>query len=194
LQTPIELVVGLGNPGPEYAKTRHNAGAWFVEKLAADFNLNLKNERKFTGLYTDLETQGRTCRLLVPTTFMNLSGQSVSALASFYKIPPQAILVAHDELDFPAGIARIKYAGGHGGHNGVSDIIRHLNTHDFYRLRLGIGHPGDRAHVTPYVLNRPPLAEMHSIQDAIDRVITVFDDLLQGKIAEVMQHLHQASV
>ena len=193
MQTPIELVVGLGNPGPEYAQTRHNAGAWFVERLAAGFNLNLKNERKFAGLYAALEADDRTCRLLIPTTFMNRSGQSVRALSDFYKIPPQAILVAHDELDFPPGIARIKYSGGHGGHNGISDIIRHLNTHDFYRLRLGIGHPGNRAHVTPYVLNRPPLPEMNSIQDAIDRVITAFNDLLQGKIAEVMQHLHQDS-
>ena len=190
-ESPIELIVGLGNPGPAYAQTRHNAGAWFVQQLAASLNVNLKAEKKFAGFCANLEAHGRTYRLLIPATFMNLSGQSVSALVNFYKIPPQAILVAHDELDFPPGIVRIKYAGGHGGHKGISDIIRHLNTPNFYRLRLGIGHPGDRSQVSNYVLNCPPASEMASIKNSIDQVITISDDLLQGKIGNATQHLHQ---
>ncbi len=191
MQTPIDLIVGLGNPGPEYAHTRHNAGAWFVERLAAAHHQNLKNEPKFSGFCGYLEIQGRICRLLIPSTYMNLSGQSVRAIADFYKISPQAMLIAHDELDFSPGIARIKYGGGHGGHKGLSDIIRHINTHDFHRLRLGIGHPGDRGHVSNYVLSRPPLEEFTSIQTAIDSVIALDHDLLQGEISKVTQHLHQ---
>lgn len=194
MQTPIELVVGLGNPGPEYAQTRHNAGAWFVEQLATSFHIHLKHEAKFAGFCANLEMPNHTCRLLIPSTYMNLSGQSLRALSDFYKIPAQAILVVHDELDFPPGIVRIKYAGGHGGHKGLSDIAAHLNTNEFYRLRLGIGHPGDRAYVSNYVLSRPSLPEMAQIQEAIDRSIAVFDDLSQGKIAQVTQHLHQNSM
>lgn len=194
MQTSIELVVGLGNPGSEYAYTRHNTGAWFVEQLAGSLHLSLKKEKKFAGLCGAVEAHGRICRLLVPTTFMNLSGQSVSPFANFYRIPPESILVVHDELDFSPGIARIKYAGGHGGHNGLKDIIRSLGTPNFYRLRLGIGHPGDRHQVTHYVLDHPSFLEMKNIQDAIRRSICVFDGLLQGKIAEVMQHLNQNAV
>ena len=203
MQVPIDLIVGLGNPGREYANTRHNAGAWFVERLAAAYDQQpLKNEAKFSGSCGAIELHGRICRLLIPSTYMNLSGQSVRALADFYKIPVHAILVAHDELDFAPGTVRIKYAGGPGGHNGVSDIIRHLNTPEFYRLRLGIGHPrnlhgaapGDRADVTNYVLSRPPTQELTDIYAAIDRCIAVYDDLVQGNIAQVTQHLHQNSV
>lgn len=187
-------MVGLGNPGPQYAQTRHNAGAWFVQQLATSFSVPLKHEAKFRGFCARLDMSSHTCRLLIPSTYMNLSGQSVRALSDFYKIPAKAILVAHDELDFPPGIVRIKSAGGHGGHKGLSDIIHHLNINEFYRLRLGIGHPSNRAYVSDYVLNRPSTAEMIQIQDAIDRSLAVFSDLSQGKIAKVTQHLHQDSV
>lgn len=188
---PIELIVGLGNPGPEYEHTRHNAGAWFVQQLATRFNINLRMEKKFSGLYASIDTDAHSCRLLIPSTFMNLSGQSVSALTSFYKIPAHAILVAHDELDFPPGIARLKYAGGHGGHKGISDIIRHVNTPNFYRLRLGIGHPGDRSQVSNYVLSRPSTSEREGIQSSIDQTMAVINDLLEGKIFHATQYLHQ---
>ncbi len=164
----IQLVVGLGNPGPEYSNTRHNAGQWFVEQLARCFNTNLKAEAKFFGLTGKFLFEGREIKLLVPTTFMNLSGKAVLAMAQFYKIPPQAILVAHDEMALEPGIAKLKLGGGHAGHNGLKDIAAKFgNDPNFYRLRLGIGHPGHKDKVTGYVLGKAPQAEQRLIEDAL---------------------------
>lgn len=145
MSNQIRLLVGLANPGPEYARTRHNAGAWVVEELARVHNINLREESKYYGLTGRIMANGQDLRLLIPTTFMNLSGKSVAALANFYQIKPEEILVAHDELDLPPGVAKFKKGGGHGGHNGLRDIISKMgNNKDFYRLRVGIGHPATR--------------------------------------------------
>lgn len=145
MSNQIRLLVGLANPGPEYARTRHNAGAWVVEELARVHNISLREESKYYGLTGRIMANGQDLRLLIPTTFMNLSGKSVAALANFYQIKPEEILVAHDELDLPPGVAKFKKGGGHGGHNGLRDIISKMgNNKDFYRLRVGIGHPATR--------------------------------------------------
>ena len=151
----IRLIVGLGNPGREYETTRHNAGYWWLDELARLQNLSFKSESKFHGLAARGQLHGHEMLLLKPQTFMNVSGRAVGALAQFYKIAPAEMLVVHDELDLPPGVARLKMGGGHGGHNGLKDIIAHLGSKDFWRLRLGIGHPGERADVAGYVLNDP---------------------------------------
>lgn len=189
-QSHIQLVVGLGNPGPEYAKTRHNVGAWFVEALAEQSGETLRSETKFRGAATKITNFAQPCRLLEPSTYMNESGQSVVALALFYKIPPQSILVVHDELDFPPGTIRIKAGGGHGGHNGLRDIARHLRTNDFYRLRIGIGHPGDKDRVTPYVLGVPSRSDEKKIHQSIDEGLSVISDLVEGEFQKAFQYLH----
>ena len=154
--TAIKLIVGLGNPGSEYRGTRHNAGADFVEELARQCSTSLQGESKFFGLAGRVTLSGHDLRLLIPTTFMNRSGKAVAAMAGFFKIAPEEILVAHDELDIPPGTARFKQGGGHGGHNGLRDIVPALgNNKDFYRLRIGIGHPGHASKVTGYVLGAP---------------------------------------
>nr|MDQ2995055.1 aminoacyl-tRNA hydrolase [Pseudomonadota bacterium] len=155
----IKLIVGLGNPGPQYASTRHNVGAWLVEELARQHHTALRADTKFLGQYCKIRLGDQECLLLVPTTFMNLSGQSVKALAQYYKIAPEEILVAHDELDFPTGQIRFKHDGGHGGHNGLRDIISHLHSKTFHRLRIGIDHPGNRDDVVGYVLKPPRASE-----------------------------------
>jgi len=160
----IELIVGLGNPGPEYAATRHNAGSWFLTHL----RVALQQEGKFAGRVGRLENAGQNCFVLQPSTFMNRSGQSVAALAGYYRIPATSILVVYDELDLPPGAVRLKRGGGAGGHNGIRDIIAHLGNPGFARLRLGIGHPGVRELVTPYVLSSPPSHERLAIEAAID--------------------------
>ncbi len=187
----VRLIVGLGNPGPEYAGTRHNAGFWFIDRLAQCWNASLRREAKFFGEAARATLPEGEVWLLKPATFMNRSGQSVAALAHFYKIPPQAILVAHDELDFAPGVARLKQGGGHGGHNGLRDIIARLgNQRDFLRLRLGIGHPGDSRQVTGYVLGRPPAAERAAIEQALDAAVAVMPLLLRGELQQAMQGLH----
>ena len=186
----IKLIVGLGNPGAEYDKTRHNAGAWFVEVLATAEQLTLRAEKKFLGLYGQAKSATDKFHLLLPTTFMNHSGQAVLALAQFYKIAPQHILVVHDELDLPAGMARLKQGGGHGGHNGLRDIIRHLGTNDFIRLRLGIGHPGDKNRVLDYVLGRPSVSDNKQIHQAIGDAISILPQLSQGDLQKAMHALH----
>lgn len=188
--TPIQLIVGLCNPGPEYEQTRHNAGAWFVEEVARRFNVNLRPEVKFKGLSGHFTEAGKTCRLLLPTTFMNLSGQAIRAIANFYKIPVDAILVAHDELDLPVGSIKLKQGGGHGGHNGLRDTISHLNSKDFFRLRIGINHPGDRSKVVDYVLKRPSKEDAQKIQYAIDDATRVLDTMLVGDMQKAMKDLH----
>ncbi|MFQ0993848.1 MULTISPECIES: aminoacyl-tRNA hydrolase [unclassified Gilliamella] len=189
--TTIKLIVGLANPGNEYAATRHNAGAWFVEQLAERYNQSLKNEQKFFGYTSRINISGHDVRLLVPTTFMNLSGKAVQAMATFYQIKPEEILVAHDELDLNPGIAKLKFGGSHGGHNGLKDIASKLgNNLNFYRLRIGIGHPGDKNKVVGYVLNKPSKPEQELIDKAIDESLRCTDILLSDGIDVAMNKLH----
>jgi len=189
--TAIQLIVGLGNPGPEYDQTRHNAGALFVERVAAQMGAALSVDKKYFGLTGKFSHQGRDVRLLIPTTYMNRSGQSVAALANFFRIPPAAILVAHDELDMLPGIAKLKQGGGHGGHNGLRDIIAQLgNQNSFYRLRLGIGHPGDKNLVSGFVLGRAPRSEQEKLEASIDFALDVLPEMLAGDWTKAMQQLH----
>nr|WP_218058676.1 aminoacyl-tRNA hydrolase [Gilliamella apicola] len=191
MMTKIKLIVGLANPGNEYAATRHNAGAWFVEQLAERYNKSLKNEQKFFGYTSRINISGHDVRLLVPTTFMNLSGKAVQAMATFYQIKPEEILVAHDELDLNPGIAKLKFGGSHGGHNGLKDIASKLgNNLNFYRLRIGIGHPGDKNKVVGYVLNKPSKPEQELIDKAIDESLRCTDILLSDGIDVAMNKLH----
>ena len=191
----FKLVVGLGNPGPEYANTRHNAGALFVERLAEHMHCPLTQERKYFGLTGKFSHQGQDIRLLIPTTFMNRSGQAVSALANFFRIRPEEILVAHDELDIPPGTCKLKQGGGHGGHNGLRDIISSLgNQNSFHRLRIGIGHPGHSSQVTGYVLGRAPRSEQELIDSTIDFSLGVLPDILGGQFARALQQLHSFKV
>jgi PTH1 family peptidyl-tRNA hydrolase len=186
----IQLFVGLGNPGAEYEATRHNAGFWWVDQLAAETATKLSVESKFLGIAGKLKSAGHEGWLLKPTTFMNASGRSVAALARFYKIEPQAILVIHDELDLPPGGVKMKKGGGHGGHNGLKDIAAHLGTNDFWRVRLGIGHPGDRNAVINYVLHPPLPDEMPLIEANIDESTTLLPMLLAGNFEAAMLKLH----
>ncbi|RAU19564.1 aminoacyl-tRNA hydrolase [Nitrincola tibetensis] len=187
----IALIVGLGNPGTQYAHTRHNAGADLVEQLAAHLNSPLKPEPRFHGFTTKVNLNNLSVHLLIPSTFMNLSGQSVAALANFYKIQANQILVAHDELDLQPGTARLKFSGGHGGHNGLRDIISRLgNTKDFYRLRIGIGHPGHASQVSGYVLTKAPKAEQLQTQAAIDEALRFLPLAVSGEWQRAMNQLH----
>ncbi|MBD1228105.1 aminoacyl-tRNA hydrolase [Xenorhabdus griffiniae] len=187
----IKLIVGLANPGAEYAQTRHNAGAWFVDLLAQRHNQPLKEESKFFGYTARINMNGQDIRLLVPTTFMNLSGKSVLALAGFYRIQPDEILVAHDELDLPPGMAKMKLGGSNGGHNGLKDIQNKLgNNPNFHRLRIGIGHPGDKNKVVGFVLGKPPASEQKLIDDAIDEALRCTDILIQDGMSKAINRLH----
>lgn len=189
--TAIKLIVGLGNPGTEYRGTRHNAGADFVEELARQCGASLQAESKFFGLAGRVDLSGHDLRLLIPSTFMNRSGKAVAAMAQFFKIPPGEILVAHDELDIPPGTARFKRGGGHGGHNGLRDIVPALaNNKDFYRLRIGIGHPGHASGVTGYVLGMPSQADRARIDASIDEAIAALPLLLDGEDTKAMTRLH----
>ena len=191
MTTSIQLIVGLGNPGAEYEATRHNAGAWYVQHLAKQYGIRLAAEKKFFGIVGKGNIQGHTCTLLIPTTFMNRSGQAVAAIAQFYKLNPQQILVAHDELDLPVGSAKLKQGGGHGGQNGLRDIISRLgNNKDFHRLRLGIGHPGHRDLVTGHVLGKPSNVDQQCITRCIEEAITITPDLLSDQVAKAMNRLH----
>ncbi|ROQ20943.1 peptidyl-tRNA hydrolase [Marinimicrobium koreense] len=191
MDTPLQMIVGLGNPGTEYDRTRHNAGADFVTELAYRNGATLTPENKFHGLTARITLDGQDLRLLIPTTFMNRSGQAISAMAQFFKIPPEAILVAHDELDLPPGTARLKHGGGHGGHNGLRDTIKALgNNKEFNRLRLGIGHPGSAPQVVGFVLKKAPTSEQQALHDAIDRAIDVLPLAAKGEWAKAMNQLH----
>ncbi len=190
----IKLIVGLGNPGNEYQGTRHNAGADFVEALARASAVFLQPESRFFGLTARASFAGHDLRLLVPATFMNRSGKSVAAMANFFKILPDEILVAHDELDIPAGTARFKKGGGHGGHNGLRDIIPALgNNKDFHRLRIGIDHPGHASRVSGYVLSRPSSTDRQRIDASIDEAIAALPLLLDGDATKAMTRLHSFS-
>lgn len=189
--TPIKLIVGLGNPGHDYQNTRHNAGQDFVEALARQFNEPLQPTPKFFGDSSRIIVNSRDIRLLVPSTYMNRSGQAVAAISQFYKIPVENILVAHDELDLSPGVARLKIGGGHGGHNGLRDIIAASgNNKNFGRLRLGIGHPGNAKLVSNYVLKRAPAEEQNKIEDAINAALNYIPELAQGDWEKAMRELH----
>jgi len=179
------LIVGLGNPGAQYEHTRHNAGADFVTELVHHCGGQFKLESKFHGLYSKINIANRPIHCLIPTTFMNRSGQAVAALTNFFKIPSEAILVAHDELDIPAGAVKLKFGGGHGGHNGLRDIISHLGSNQFGRLRLGIGHPGNSKDVVDYVLKKASISDRALVSQVIDEAIQVLPELANG-------HWHKA--
>ncbi len=187
----IKLIVGLGNPGAEYAHTRHNAGAAFVTELAAQHSVSLAPEIRFFVMSARIFFGAHDVRLLIPTTFMNLSGKAVGAMAQFYKIEPENILVAHDELDLPPGLARLKIGGGHGGHNGLKDIIKALaNNKGFSRLRIGIDHPGNVKLVSNYVLRKAPLAEQQLIEESIHNSLRALPDAVAGEWNKAMKDLH----
>ncbi|HLP98682.1 MAG TPA: aminoacyl-tRNA hydrolase [Sideroxyarcus sp.] len=190
MSEPIKLIVGLGNPGKEYEATRHNAGFWWVDELARLHNASFKADSKFHGLVAKANLHGHEVFLLKPQTFMNVSGRSVGAVAQFYKIEAAQILVVHDELDLPPGSAKLKLGGGHGGHNGLKDIIAHLGTKDFWRLRVGIGHPGDRGEVSNFVLNAPRKEEQVLIDAALQRAYEVAALVIEGKLEAAMLKLH----
>jgi PTH1 family peptidyl-tRNA hydrolase len=192
MSEPIKLIVGLGNPGREYEATRHNAGFWWVDEFARKHSANFKADSKFHGLNARVNLHGNDVHLLKPQTFMNVSGRSVVALALFYKILPDQILVVHDELDLPPGSAKLKLGGGHGGHNGLKDIIAHLGSKEFWRLRVGIGHPGDRADVVNFVLNAPRKEEQGLIEEAMQRAQDVAPLIIEGKMEAAMLKLHSA--
>lgn len=186
----IRLIVGLANPGKEYANTRHNAGAWFLCELARQHGLVLTPTNKFHGLSVSYSFSDTQCHLLEPSTFMNNSGQAVRSVLQFYKLLPEQVLVVHDELDFEPGIIRLKMGGGHGGHNGLRDIIAELKTPNFHRLRIGIGRPCNRDQVTPYVLGQPNKVDKERIMSAIGEGLTIVDDLIQGNFEKAMRYLH----
>ena len=185
----IQLIAGLGNPGNEYEKTRHNAGFWFIDQLTSHYNLTLKSEAKFLGDVAKLNTPSGNVWLLKPTTFMNRSGQSIARLAQFYKIKAEQILIVHDDLDLAPGTVKLKQGGGHGGHNGLRDSIAQLGS-NFYRLRLGIGHPGNKEQVVGFVLGKTPQNEKSLIDSSIDKSIDSIELILQGDMQKVMNQLH----
>ncbi|HMS27781.1 MAG TPA: aminoacyl-tRNA hydrolase [Burkholderiaceae bacterium] len=186
----IKLFVGLGNPGPDYATTRHNAGFWFIDELARLLNVSLSMDKSHFGMVARATVKGQTVWLLQPQTFMNVSGKAVASLSKFFKIAPDEILVIHDELDVPAGQAKVKFAGGHAGHNGLRDIHAKLGTGDYWRLRIGIGHPGVGKDVADWVLKKPSVDERIAIDQTIDRSIKAVPDFLAGDMEKAMLLIH----
>ena len=188
----IRLVVGLGNPGKDYERTRHNAGFWLLERFAAQSGVALRKEGKYQALVGRIGSNGAW--LILPQSFMNASGRAVQMLAGFFRIPAAEILVVHDELDFAPGTAKMKLGGGIAGHNGLRDISQRLGTHDYWRLRLGIGHPGDRNVVADYVLQKPSAGDRAGIDEAIGRSIEVLPLCLSGDLQGAMQKLHSVEM
>ena len=190
----IKLIVGLGNPGQQYAKTRHNAGAWYVHALAAKFQTSLNHNKKLFADMADIccvTAAGQSkCYIAIPDVFMNESGKTVQALVSYYNIKPEELLIAHDELDLDPGVCRFKLGGGHGGHNGLRDIISKLGTKDFWRLRIGIGHPGHKDRVSPYVLGRADQDNQITIERSIENLMSHTDDVVAAEFAGLMNRLH----
>jgi len=186
----ISLIVGLGNPGDEYKKTRHNAGFLLLDALIADVVGEFSYESRFKASVSKCIVGGKAVRLLKPLTYMNKSGLSVSSCANYFNIPVEEILVVHDELDLEPGVVRLKKGGGHGGHNGLRDIASHLSSKDFYRLRLGVGRPGDRNRVADYVLNAPSKGEAGLIERSIDAALFEMQDVIKGNFQSVMKSLH----
>ena len=189
-QPGIRLVIGLGNPGPDYALTRHNAGFWLVDKLVDAYHGEFRAEAKFHGLMARVPVGGQDLRLLKPSTYMNHSGRAVAAVARYFDIPAEQILIAYDELDLPPGRAKLKHGGGHAGHNGMRDSIAALGSRDFWRLRIGIGHPGDKSRVIGYVLGRPSQADAAAILDVADDAVRAIPDLVEGRFQLAMNRLH----
>jgi PTH1 family peptidyl-tRNA hydrolase len=190
LSSRIQLIVGLGNPGQQYEKTRHNAGFWFIDAIARTHGINLKSENKFHGEVGKGRIDGEEVWLLKPMTFMNKSGQGIAALARFYKIDAENILIAHDELDLDPGTVRLKKGGGHGGHNGLRDTVAQLGTKDFQRLRLGIGHPGHASQVSGYVLGKAPAIDQALTEGAIDKALDNLSLIVSGELQKAMNRLH----
>jgi PTH1 family peptidyl-tRNA hydrolase len=186
----IRLLVGLGNPGAEYEATRHNAGFWFIDEVARALKVTLVPERSYFGLAARANTPNGPVWLLEPMTYMNLSGKSVAALARFFKIAPNEILVAHDELDLPPGQVKMKLGGSHAGHNGLKDIHAQLGSPDYWRLRLGIGHPGVKAEVVNYVLKKPSAEHREAIDKSIEQSLAALDLLLAGEMERAMMKVH----
>ena len=190
LTADIRMIVGLGNPGADYVETRHNAGFWMADRIADTYGTSFRFEKRFNAELCKFSNAGRDCYLLKPQTFMNHSGQAVSALARYYKIEVDQILVIHDELDLPPGSSRLKHAGGHGGHNGLRDCIGQLGGNNFFRVRLGIGHPGNAKQVIDYVLRRPSISDRKAIDNAIQDVLVVMPLVLEGDVEKAMHQLH----
>lgn len=186
----IKLFVGLGNPGPEYESTRHNAGFWWIDELARSLKAPLQMDKGYHGLVARTSVQGQTVWLLEPQTFMNLCGKSVAALARFYKIQPQEILVVHDELDLPPGEAKLKLGGSHAGHNGLRDIHAQLGTDNYWRLRLGVGHPGIKSEVILWVLKKPSLDHRIAIDQTIARSLKALPHFLSGEMDKATMLVH----
>lgn len=187
--TSIRLIVGLGNPGPQYLDTRHNVGFWFADFLSEQYQFEFEPKTKFHGAIAKFSHDGHDCWVLKPSTFMNRSGMAVQAIAKYYDIIPEEILVVHDELDFPVGNIKLKTGGGHGGHNGLRDIIKALDSNNFHRLRIGIDHPGDKNIVADYVLHKPSKSDEQKITDAIDLGICIVPELLQGDLEKAKRIL-----
>ena len=184
------LLAGLGNPGAQYEKTRHNVGFWWLDQLARDWGLTFSLNARFHGQLATYQHHADKIYLLKPQVFMNRSGQSVAALAKFYKIPLDHVLVIHDELDLPVGTTRLKRSGGHGGHNGLRDITAQLGDKDFLRCRLGIGHPGDARQVSDYVLSKPSQSDRIAVETGIDRSLQALPDVINNDLEQAMQWLH----
>jgi PTH1 family peptidyl-tRNA hydrolase len=188
---PLRLLVGLGNPGSRYAATRHNAGYWFADAVASRFSGTFRGSPRFFGELAEISVGGQSLRVLKPTTYMNESGRAVSAVVRFFRLAVEDILIAHDEIDLPPGVVRLKRGGGHGGHNGLRDVIPALGTPDFARLRIGVGHPGHKDLVTSYVLNRPGSEEQILIESAVSDALDVFEVIARGDFQRAMNLLHR---
>jgi len=186
----VKLIIGLGNPGVKYTRTRHNAGFWFVDVLAEDSHSVFHYEKKFYGDVAKITVCGTDIRLLKPDTFMNNSGKAVRALMNFYRLAPEQLLVAHDEIDLPAGTVKLKTSGGHGGHNGLRDIINHCGSKDFHRLRIGVGHPGSKDQVIDYVLHEPSRDDRMVIDNNIIDAVRIMPELARGDMERAMHILH----
>ncbi|MDX1519988.1 MAG: aminoacyl-tRNA hydrolase [Gammaproteobacteria bacterium] len=186
----FQLVVGLGNPGPEYSATRHNAGFWCVDRIADRYNLQFRSDAKFSGELARLSSQGLDCWLLKPATFMNDSGRSIQALLAYYRIAVERMLVIHDEIDLPPGTVRLKTGGGHGGHNGLRDIIEKIGSNAFSRVRIGVGHPGSKDQVVSSVLGRASAEDQKLIDESIDDVLQLMPGIIQGQLQKAMTILH----
>jgi PTH1 family peptidyl-tRNA hydrolase len=186
----LKVIVGLGNPGSKYTETRHNAGFWFIEEVARQYSATFRSEKKFHGEVAKVSIESKDIWLLKPDTFMNRSGLATQSLLSFYRINAEQLLVAHDEIDLPPGTAKLKIGGGHGGHNGLRDIISQLGSKEFHRLRIGVGHPGSKDQVVDYVLHTASRADRILIDQDIDDAVSIMPDLASGALAQAMQKLH----
>jgi PTH1 family peptidyl-tRNA hydrolase len=189
-QAGVTLIAGLGNPGNKYAETRHNAGFWLIQAIQQQYGFTLKDDKRYKALTGSFELPGRTIRIIAPQTFMNLSGDSVIPFARFFRVPTSQMLIAYDELDLEPGVVRLKLEGGHGGHNGLRDIMQKSGARDMKRLRIGIGHPGDSRGVSGYVLSKPSSNDRLSIESAISRSLIALPEILDGDFNRAMNFLH----